>query len=110
MVHASLRPCRFSRLLRQDSSAAKYLLPVNEPARCGAGQANANCCQADSYASPYQLNSLDKSQAVIGSRTYTTFFFNLNTNHTCRADLDHIGCCSASVNTIWMDVGKSHGP
>ena len=97
--------CRFTRLLRQDlSSVAKYLLPSSEPALCAPGQGN--CCQADSYASPYQLKYLNSSQVLIGARTYTTFFYNFNSAAACRTDLDAIGCCSASANTIWVDVGE----
>lgn len=93
---------RFTRLLRQDlSTVAKYLLPASEPELCTAGQV---CCQADSYASPYQLKYLNSSQVVIGSRTYTTFFYNFNSASSCRSDLDNVGCCSASANTIWVDV------
>jgi hypothetical protein len=96
---------RFSRLLKQDlGSLASYLIPTQEPTLCPLG--NGNCCQHDSYASPYGLNYLNSTKQVFGGRTYTTFFFKFHSNSFCNSALDAQSCCTASADTIWVDVGE----
>lgn len=65
-----------------------------------------SCCQTDSYASPYTLLYKNHTQTQIGGRYYSTFFYDLKASHACRADLDNKQCCTASVDTVWIDVGK----
>ncbi|GIL83250.1 hypothetical protein Vretimale_11375 [Volvox reticuliferus] len=91
---------RFTRLLRQDLGIVpSYLLPTETPSLCAK-----QCCQADSYASPYGLFSISNTQHVYGGRTYTTFYFVLHSNHTCNSMLDKASCCTASADTVWVDV------
>ncbi len=65
-----------------------------------------NCCQGDSYASPYGLTYLNQTEDVIGGRSYTTFFYTFNSKHYCDSALDSAGCCGATADTIWVDVGE----
>ncbi|PNW86215.1 hypothetical protein CHLRE_02g077550v5 [Chlamydomonas reinhardtii] len=94
---------RFTRLLKQDlSSVASYLVPTEQPTLCANN--NGNCCQADSYASPYGLTYVNSTQQLFGGRTYTTFFYQFHSNHLCNAGLDDAQCCTASADNIWVDV------
>ncbi|KXZ54582.1 hypothetical protein GPECTOR_4g647 [Gonium pectorale] len=94
---------RFTRLLKADlSSVASYLLPTEQPALC-----TSNCCQADSYASPYGLTYLNNTQRQFGGRTYTTFFYQFHSTHRCDNALDNAQCCTASADNIWIDVDPS---
>ncbi|KAG2435062.1 hypothetical protein HYH02_012059 [Chlamydomonas schloesseri] len=94
---------RFTRLLKQDlSSVASYLLPTEQPTLCANN--NGNCCQADSYASPYGLTYVNSTQQLFGGRTYTTFFYQFHSNHFCNTNLDDAQCCTASADNIWVDV------
>ncbi|PNH02128.1 hypothetical protein TSOC_011919 [Tetrabaena socialis] len=94
---------RFTRLLKQDlSSVASYLLPTQQPELCANN--NGNCCQHDSYASPYGLTYLNHTQQNFGGRTYTTFFYQFHSNSFCDSGLDYAKCCTASADNIWVDV------
>ncbi|KAG2482983.1 hypothetical protein HYH03_018109 [Edaphochlamys debaryana] len=94
---------RFTRLLKQDlSSVASYLLPTQLPELCSKN--DPNCCQADSYASPYGLTYLNHTQQTFGGRTYTTFFYKFHSDSLCNSDLDDAKCCTASADNIWVDV------
>ncbi|GFR49057.1 hypothetical protein Agub_g11083, partial [Astrephomene gubernaculifera] len=91
---------RFTRVLKQDlTSVATYLLPTQQPQLCAG-----NCCQADSYASPYGLLYQNHSQQVFGGRTYTTFFYQFHAHHACDSTLDRQQCCTATADNVWIDV------
>ena len=86
------------------SPALKYLIPTVQSTICAAG--SGVCCQADDYASPFEIRQLNSSFAVIAGRSYTTFFMSLVHTGECDTHIDLAGCCGGSVSSVWLDAGE----